>query len=108
MAGLEYTTAARRKEPITFILDDKVYDFMPEKKAGMVLDIVNEGESELKALFDWFDAGLSEEDSAAIERRLRDPEDGLDVDLLTGIIKDLLAKVSGRPTRRSSGSRRSR
>lgn len=106
MSDLEFTTAKRRREPITFTLDGDEYTFTPVKTAGAVLGVVHDGEDELKALFDWFDEGLSEEDSQRIENRLRDPDDDLDIPDVANVIRALLEKVSGRPTRSSRDSRR--
>lgn len=104
---LEFRTAKQRKEPIKFTIDEDEFTFTPHKTAGMVLDILDD-ESELKAAFDWLDEGLPEDQSALLEKRLRDPEDDLDVDMVAEIIKFLISRVSGRPTKPSSGSRRQR
>jgi hypothetical protein len=103
--SLEFTTAKRRKEPITFTLDDVEYVFTPPKTANVILDYVETG-NDIGALLDWLEDGLSEEQAQLIIQRLKDPDDDLDMDTLGDITAALLEKVVGRPTRRSSGSPR--
>lgn len=105
--SLEFTTAKRRKEPITFTLDGDEYTFNPPKTAGVVLEYAETG-NDIGPLLDWLDEGLSEEQAKRIEDRLRDPDDDLDMDTLGDIVAALFEQVSGRPTKRSSGSRAGR
>lgn len=106
MSNLEFKTARRRREPITFTIDDDTYTFTPPKTAGAVLSIIDGDESEVKALFDWLEQGLPEEEARRIEERLRDPDDDLDIPDVANVIRALLEQVSGRPTRPSRDSRR--
>lgn len=104
--ALEFTTAKRRKDPISFTLDGHDFTFNPPKLAGAVLDALDAEDQ--GALLDWFAQGLSKEDEDFITARLRDPEDDLDVDDIGRIIQSLIEKVVGRPTKSRSGLRRSR
>lgn len=105
---LEFTTATKRREPIEFTLDGETFTFTPPKTAGMVLAVIDGEEGEAKALFDWLDDGLPEDQSARLEARLRDPADDFDIEDLMEIVKSLAARASGRPTKPSSVSRRRR
>lgn len=104
--SLEFTTAKRRKEPITFTLDDRSFVFTPPKLAGAVLDVLDTDDN--GALLDWFASGLSDEDETFITNRLRDESDDLDVDDIGRIVQSLVERVVGRPTRSRSGLRRPR
>src|SRR4030065_30521 len=101
----EFTTAERRREPVTFTLAGYEYAFTPPKKAGMVLSIIDGDENEVEALFDWLGKGLSSDDEAKIEARLRHEDDDFDVDDLMNVVKGLLVRVCGRPTQPSCRSR---
>lgn len=103
----QFKVAARRTEPIPFTIegDDHVYQFVPPKRAAMVLDAVGVNASDddavanvIRQQFDWLGDGLGEEQAARIETRLRDPNDDLDVDVLQELLKWLLEQASGRPT----------
>jgi hypothetical protein len=104
MSDLSFKVAARRKDPVTFDLegDKHVYSFTPPKQARVFMPLLAAGDdgdiASSKAVFEWLDDGLSEEDREHLEARLRDPEDDLDFDTLGEIVKGLMEKVSGRPT----------
>lgn len=104
--SLEFTTAKRRHEPITFILDGRAFNFTPPKLAGAVLDAMDSEDS--GAMLDWFAGGLSDEDETFVANRMRDPDDDLDVDDIARIVQSLIEKVVGRPTKSRSGLRRPR
>lgn len=100
--GLEFTTAKRRREAVIFTLDDREFSFNPPKSAAMLMPVIDaEGTDDrvmLKASFDWLGSGLSEEDTAFILSRLRDPEDDLDIDMVGELIRGLSEEIAGRPT----------
>lgn len=103
----EFTTSAKRKKPIEFTLDGTEYQFTPPKQAGMVLDFLETGD-ELGAMMDWVNEGLGEEQAAAIEARLKDPDDDFDFEELTNISRWLVEEATGRPTKPPRASRRRR
>jgi hypothetical protein len=103
----EFTTATKRRKPIEFTVDGTEYQFTPPKQAGMVLDFLETGD-ELGAMMDWVNDGLGEDQAAAIEARLKDPDDDFDFDELTGIARWLVEETSGRPTKPPRASRRRR
>lgn len=101
-APLSFTSAKRAREKITFDLDGVEYTFTPPKDSIMVMPILGDGDTEtgaMRGLFDWLGAGLPKDQEERLIGRLRDPEDDLDIDTLTEIIKGLQEAVSGgRPT----------
>lgn len=113
MADMEFSVAKRRKKPITFTLegDPHVFSFKPPKDAVMLMPLlpVSDEEAEntgpldanlamTKSTFDWLSEGLNKKDNEIILKRLRDPEDDLDVDTLSDVVKALSEKVAARPT----------
>lgn len=104
--SIEYTTAKRRKDPISFILDGREFVFTPSKLAGPILSAIDSEDE--GAMLDWFATGLSPDDEKFIVARLRDAEDDFDVDDIGNIVKMLVENVVGRPTKSRSGLRRSR
>ena len=124
MADLVFDVAKKRKKPITFTLggdnmllrkadpetetsekrgeDDNVYSFTPPKTALMLMPILEGGDPDgmgmTRATLNWLGEGLTEEENQRILARLKDPQDDLDVDNLTDIIKALSERVGGRPT----------
>lgn len=104
--ALEFTTAKKRHEPITFALDGRQFVFTPNKMAGAVLDTLSDADS--GAMLDWFASGLTPEDEAYITARLRDEADDLDVDDIGRIVETLVERVIGRPTKSRPGLRRPR
>lgn len=104
--SLEFTTAKRRHEPFTFILDGREFVFTPPKLAGAILDAMDSDDS--GAMLDWFAKGLNDEDETFIANRMRDADDDFDVDDVARIVQSLIEKVVGRPTKSRSGLRRSR
>lgn len=104
MADMEFAVAQRRKQPITFTLagDDHEYMFTPPKTAVMLLPIIQSAEETqagmLRASFEWLGDGLSEEDNLRIVARLKDDEDGFDIEDLGKVSQGLSEKVAARPT----------
>jgi hypothetical protein len=102
MSDLSFKVAKRDRTPITFEIDgdDHIYTFKPPKQAAMVLNVMAamDDVGAARAAFGWLDKGMSEEDRAHLEARLRDEEDDIDFDVLEDIVTDLVEKVSGRPT----------
>lgn len=103
----QFKVATRRSEPVRFRVDgdDHEYVFVAPKQATLLLSAVAFDPTDaagalpmVKGMFDWLDAGLGVEQAARIEARLRNPDDDLDVDTLTEIIKWLTEQTSGRPT----------
>jgi hypothetical protein len=103
MADLSFKVGHRSKEPITFDIEGKKreYKFTPPKQAEMILPMLQNAENELmaaKAAFEWLDKGMSEEDIAHMEARLKDPEDDFDIPHLEEIVTGLVEAVGARPT----------
>ena len=99
--GLEFTTAKRRVQPITFTLDGREFSFTPPKSAVMVLPVLDKSANDadmVRATFDWLGAGLPEEDVQYLMDRLKDPEDDLDIDQIGEVIEALGEEIAGRPT----------
>lgn len=113
MVNIDFTPKKRKAvEPITFTLglesDQKegdsphVYSFQPPKQAAMFLPVITSGGSDSALItgpIQWLTEGLSEEDTERIMDRLRDPEDDLDFEFLQGVINQLVAQSSKRPTK---------
>jgi hypothetical protein len=102
MADLSFKVAKRVTDTITFDLegDEHVYSFVPPKQAAMVLPMLD-ADSDMeaaRAAFAWLDTGMSEDDRAHMEARLRDPKDDFDIPTLEEIVEGLVEAVSGRPT----------
>lgn len=100
---ISFKVAKRQTKPITFDIegDDHIYSFTAPKTATMVLPMLDRAENELMAAkhaFDWLDKGLSLDDAARIEARLRDPEDDFDIAQLEQIVVGLVEAIGGRPT----------
>ena len=98
-----FTTARKRRDPITFTIDDDEFEFDPPKLAGPVLALLDDsdddsGRGALKATWDWLTDGLRSEDVERLRERLADPDDGLDIDTVAEVARWLAGKVSGRPT----------
>jgi hypothetical protein len=104
--ALEFTTAKRRMDPVSFSLDGREFAFTPPKLAGAILDALSSDDQ--GTLLDWFAQGLSSDDEAFITARLRDPDDDLDVDDIGRIVQALVERVVGRPTKSRPGLRRPR
>ena len=96
-ASMEFTTAKRRVEPITFKIDGEEFSFAPPKTAPAMFAMFD-GSPEAKVTFDWLGDGLPEEQNDRLIARLKDPKDDFDVQNLEVIVKWLMEKVSGRPT----------
>ena len=104
-----FTTARKRRDPITFTIDDDEFEFDPPKLAGPVLALLDrdddgDGRGALKANWDWLTEGLRSEDVERLRARLADPDDGLDIDTLAEVARWLAGQVSGRPTGPRDGS----
>ena len=108
MSDISFKVAARRDTPITFDLQgsDHVYTFRAGKQATVFMPLLSQdstgpGQSELqqaRAMFEWLDNGLSEDDRKHLSDRLNDPEDDFDFDTLGDVVSGLMEKVTGRPT----------
>jgi hypothetical protein len=103
MAELSFKVGRRSKEPITFDIEgnDHEYTFTPPKQAEMVLPMMQNAENELKAAkaaFEWLDMGMSDEDIAHMEARLRDSKDDFDIPHLEDVVSGLVEAVGARPT----------
>ena len=96
-ASMEFVTAKRRVDPITFKIDGEEYVFTPPKTAPAMFDMFD-GTPEAKATFDWLGDGLAEGQTDRLIARLRNKEDDFDIVNLEPIVKWLMGKVSGRPT----------
>lgn len=105
--ALEFKSGTARRDPITFKLDDDEFTFTPPKLASAVLEGLETGD-DFGASLDWLRDGLPEDQSALIVHRLKDQNDTFDITDLGPIIEALIAKVTGRPTSPSRGSRRRR
>jgi hypothetical protein len=102
-----FTTATKRRKPISFTVDGTEFEFTAPKQAGMILDYLESGD-EIGALFDWVNEGLGEDQAKVLEDRLKDPDDDFDIDELTKIAEWLVEQATGRPTKPPRGSRRRR
>lgn len=105
MATKQFTTAALSKKVITFKIDDEEYRFAPKKVAKMFLPVLGLGEegedaefATIKAQFQWVMDGLDVPSKDRLVERLRDEDDGLDIDTVASIGEWLMEKVSGNPT----------
>lgn len=103
MSDLSFKVGTRNKAPITFDIEgsDHQYTFVPPKQAEMVLPMLDNADNELvaaKAAFEWLDKGMSQEDIAHMESRLRDPQDNFDIPHLEEIVTGLVERVGARPT----------
>lgn len=98
---MDFQTAKRRKEPIPFTLDGEEYEFTPQKNSVLVMPSMSDdkdGTEELRGIFDWLGAGLPDEQEQRLIERLKDPEDDLDLDMLSEIVSGLIEEIGGRPT----------
>ena len=101
-----YSTPKRAPEVIEFDLDGDTYHFTPPKRAVIAMPMFDTPTGsgaeamvgQIKALFDWLGAGLPPDESDALEARLRDPADDLDIDTLSEIARDLIGASAARPT----------
>jgi len=111
----EFTTAATRGKAgvtnpieIEFKLDEDVLTAIPPT-SGQVALFVQHGRSggisSVTSLFEFFSDVLNDEDWKIVEDKLRD---GMDVELLAEISSYLIGEWSGRPTKPSSVSSRTR
>lgn len=102
VTDLSFDVAKRDRRPVTFTLqgDAHEYSFTPPKNVVAAFAFLDGG-SELevaRGTFEWLDAGLSDDDQDRIEKRLKDPEDDLDIDNLSEVVEKLQEYISGRPT----------
>lgn len=108
MTDLSFAVSSKTREPITFTLDgnDHVYTFTPGKQASVFMPILKGddtdeevyGLSVSRATFSWLDEGMTPEDVAHLEARLRDPKDDLDFTDLGPVVKGLMEASAARPT----------
>jgi hypothetical protein len=102
VARVSVQVAARRKAPIPFDLggNDHEYKFTPPKKAELVLPMLD-AEDDMEAAreaFAWLDKGMSEEDRDHLAKRLRDPDDDLDIDHVQDLVRLLVEEMGEDPT----------
>ena len=110
--SLVFDTAAKRTQPITFMLDGEEYIFTPGKRAGIILEALEgeEGQAQIavaSGLVRWVFDGLGPERSEKLRARLKDAGDEFDLDDLTSMGSKLLEATSGRPLGKSSESQAS-
>jgi len=74
---LEFTSATRRREPLTFTLDGTTYTFAPPKSAVMMLPVYTGDASFIRASYDWFESGLNNHDWAQLDDAGRRAAHGL-------------------------------
>lgn len=113
---LVFTSQVKRSriKAISFTIDGEAFSFKPPKTAALVLPILSINFDDLedpknltaiKERYDWLSAGLSDEQAARVEEKLRDPKDDFDLDDLNAVIDGLVtAAAARRPTPASSGS----
>jgi hypothetical protein len=111
----EFTTAATRGKSgvtndvdIEFKLDDDVLTAHPPTSGQVALFVQHSrggGISTVTGLFEFFSDILDDTDWKIVEDKLRD---GMDVEILADISNYLIGEWSGRPTKPSSASTRTR
>jgi hypothetical protein len=124
---LEFTSAVRRDEPMTFTLDGKDYTIRPAKEAIRILQNKFFWLDASLDAYDWsvlddagrraayglepldaegngqptpanYPDGWSGAQSTELGQRLRDPNDRFDVDTLEKVVDAIIERVAGRPT----------
>lgn len=101
---LVFTTAAKREDPILFVLDGEEFKFAPQKYAPIALAYIDDAvrdAAKMKSMMDWLGHGLGEEQSDRLLARLQNLDDAFDVDNLMDLVNALVEAQAGRP----SGSR---
>ena len=98
--SFSYTTKRRERETIVFNIDDDEFHFTPPKTAATTLDLVaaEDDMDRVQIMFDWLGNGLPDEENELLIARLRDNDDGLDMDTLNELVGDLMSTATGRPT----------
>lgn len=109
LMSLEFTSAKKRWDKLTFTLDGEQYDFTPSKSGGLAAAMMTGDQEEVvNETFDWLSRGLPDEQTQRIIDKLRDPDDDFDMPDLGELIRGLQEEVSGRPTGSANGSSASR
>lgn len=68
--SVEYKTANRRSDPVPFTIDGEQFMFAPHKRAGVVLAIIDGGDSGA-AEWEWFETGLNDYDRPAALQQIK-------------------------------------
>lgn len=92
----------------TVTIDGRPIEFTPPAAhkgfAALIFakrDKTSEGLESIRADFDWFQAGISDEDSEWLESRLRDPNSPLEVVTVLKAIREVYTELTGSPTKPS-------
>jgi hypothetical protein len=105
LMSLEFTSAKKRWDKLTFTLDGEQYDFTPSKSGGLAAAMLTgDQEAMIAETFDWLSRGLPDDQTQRIIDKLRDPEDDFDMADLGDLIRGLQEEVTGRPTGSPNGS----
>jgi hypothetical protein len=107
MSKLVFESAVNRDagKAVPFDLDGATYHFTAPKRLGMFLSAHQDNsDKQIVAQLEWLDAGLPEEEAAVLRKRMRDPNDTLDVVVLLEIVGALMEATAGRPTTPSPDS----
>jgi len=107
MSELVFVSEAKQAAQTEFQLDGRTYQFRPPKKAAVMLPVLEKGvDGQLEAavaLVDWLGRGLSEDDNKELRRRLLDPDDPFDLEMLTRICAELFQEAVEVPLASSEG-----
>lgn len=105
MTRKQFQTAAVTRDVVEFDVDDDTYHFTPPKKAALLLNVLDvdpddpdDGLAGMRSTFDWLSQGLPADENDRLVARLRDPDDGFDVDDLAAVVRWLVSETTGRPT----------
>lgn len=107
---VQIETEARPHETdeIQFGADGEVYEFVTPKAGILLSGLLREQKGETNAFtaakLDWLEQGMYEEDWLAVQGRLSDPDDALDMHHLTNMVDALLAGGAMRPPSSSGDS----
>lgn len=89
----------------TVTIDGRVIEFTPPAAhkgfAALILaprDKTSQGIAAIRADFDWFAAGISDDDDAWLQDRLQDPASPLDVVTVLKAIREVFNEITGSPT----------
>lgn len=103
----DYTTAVKRAtgKPVKFTVDGRPITFKRQDTSALFAAalVIDDTMDYLKARYDWFAAGLSDEDAQWFQDRLTDPADPFTPKELWDIINDLVEEIGGHPTQPADG-----
>lgn len=80
------------------------YTFNPPKAAVTLVGLLDKNSgidaqmAQVTGTLDWLSLGMSDDDNARLLARLRDPEDGLDIQHLYEVTQRLTEAIGARPT----------